>query len=87
MSLISILAENSEYLNYLQNDEIRKMFEKISGNYKVLRFEIGNDKQLKDIVFAQIVGGLFIIFGFQTRLATIVLLPILYSPYYSYIHC
>ena len=31
------------------------------------------------IVFAQIVGGLFIIFGFQTRLATIVLLPILFG--------
>lgn len=31
------------------------------------------------IVFAQIVGGMFIIFGFQTRLASIVLLPILFG--------
>jgi len=31
------------------------------------------------IVFAQIVGGLFIVFGFQTRLAAIVLLPILFG--------
>ncbi|UIR54575.1 DoxX family protein [Sphingobacterium sp. SRCM116780] len=31
------------------------------------------------IVFAQIVGGLFLIFGFQTRLAAAVLLPILFG--------
>ncbi|KKX51916.1 DoxX family protein [Sphingobacterium sp. IITKGP-BTPF85] len=31
------------------------------------------------IVFAQIVGGMFIIFGFQTRLACLVLLPILFG--------
>ncbi|MDH5826027.1 DoxX family protein [Sphingobacterium faecium] len=31
------------------------------------------------IVFAQIVGGLFIICGFQTRLASIVLLPIIFG--------
>ncbi|WP_207425049.1 DUF6079 family protein [Pedobacter sp. SYSU D00535] len=54
MSLVSAIAENAELLDHLQNDELKKDFEAIAGHYKVLRFEIGTDKPLKDIVFAQI---------------------------------
>ena len=54
MSVISSIAENASLLDHLQNDEIKKDFKLIAGKYKVLRFEIGTDKPLKDIVFAQI---------------------------------
>jgi hypothetical protein len=54
MSLVSAIAENEELLQHLQNDEVKRDFKPIAGKYKVLRFEIGTDKPLKDIVFAQI---------------------------------
>lgn len=54
MSLVSAIAENVELVQYVQNDELRKRFQAIAGKYKVLRFEIGTDKPLKDIVFSQI---------------------------------
>ena len=54
MSLVSAIAENSDLVKYIQNDELKKIFGGIAGKYKVLRFEIGTDKPLKDIVFAQI---------------------------------
>jgi hypothetical protein len=54
MSLISAIAENASLLDHLQNDEVKNDFKPIAGKYKVLRFEIGTDKPLKDIVFAQV---------------------------------
>ncbi len=54
MSLVSAIAENADLVGLVLNEELRKDFKAIAGKYKVLRFEIGTDKPLKDIVFAQI---------------------------------
>lgn len=54
MSLVSAIAENADLVKHIQNEELKAVFKTIAGNYKVLRFEIGTDKPLKDIVFAQI---------------------------------
>ena len=54
MSLVSAIAENADLVKYIQNEDLQKVFNPIAGKYKVLRFEIGTDKPLKDIVFAQI---------------------------------
>jgi hypothetical protein len=54
MSLVSAIAENADLLKHIQNEELKKAFKSIAGKYKVLRFEIGTDRPLKDIVFAQI---------------------------------
>lgn len=54
MSLVSAIAENADLVNYLQNDDLKNDFTAIAGKYKVLRFEIGTDRPLKDIVFSQI---------------------------------
>ncbi|KAA9332669.1 DUF6079 family protein [Adhaeribacter soli] len=54
MSLVSAIAENADLVGLIQNEELKKDFSPIAGKYKVLRFEIGTDKPLKDIVFAQI---------------------------------
>ncbi|MDP1614513.1 MAG: DUF6079 family protein [Methylococcales bacterium] len=54
MSLVSAIAENADFVKHVQNEDLQKVFKNIAGKYKVLRFEIGTDKPLKDIVFAQI---------------------------------
>ena len=54
MSLVSAIAENADLVNHLQNEELLNIFKPIAGRYKVLRFEIGTDRPLKDIVFSQI---------------------------------
>jgi len=54
MSLVSAIAENADLLKHLQNEDVKNDFRAIAGKYKVLRFEIGTDKPLKDIIFAQI---------------------------------
>lgn len=54
MSLVSAIAEHTDLLQHLPSDELKNVFSPIAGKYKVLRFEIGTDKPLKDIVFAQI---------------------------------
>lgn len=54
MSLVSAIAENADLIRLIQNEDLKKVFQPIAGKYKVLRFEIGTDKPLKDIVFAQI---------------------------------
>jgi hypothetical protein len=54
MSLVSVIAENADLIQFLQDDQLKKEFQPIGRKYKVLRFEIGTDKPLKDIVFAQI---------------------------------
>lgn len=54
MSLVSALADNADLLSLLNNTSLRQAFEPIAGRYKVLRFEVGTDRPLKDIVFAQL---------------------------------
>lgn len=54
MSLVSAIAENADLVKYIQQEDLKRVFNDIAGKYKVLRFEIGTDKPLKDIVFAQI---------------------------------
>lgn len=54
MALIAAIAENKDLLPLLGDKELQESFSLIAGHYKVLRFEIGTDKPLKDIVFAQI---------------------------------
>ena len=54
MSLVSAIAENDKLVSLLPNEELKTSFKAIAGKYKVLRFEIGTDKPLKDIVFDQI---------------------------------
>lgn len=53
MSLVSAIAENADLVKLIQNDELKKAFKPIAGKYKVLRFEIGTDRPLKDVVFSQ----------------------------------
>lgn len=54
MALVSAIAENADLIKHLASDDIKQSFQKIAGQYKVLRFEIGTDKPLKDIFFAQL---------------------------------
>lgn len=54
MALVSAIAENKDLVKHLQNEDVKRDFLAIAGKYKVLRFEIGTDKQLKDVVFAHI---------------------------------
>lgn len=54
MSLVSAIAEDNDLVNHIQQEDLKKIFKAIAGKYKVLRFEIGTDRPLKDIVFAQI---------------------------------
>lgn len=54
MALVSAIAENADLIKHLAADDIKQSFQKIAGQYKVLRFEIGTDKPLKDIFFAQL---------------------------------
>lgn len=54
MGLVSVIAENEDSLDFLTDKEIKDSFKKIAGKYKVLRFEIGTDRPLKDIVFSQL---------------------------------
>lgn len=54
MSLVSAIAENTELVQHIKNDGLKSLFNSIAGKYKVLRFELGTDKPLKDIIFSQI---------------------------------
>jgi len=51
MALVSAIAENKAFADELSNDLLKADFLKIAGKYKVIRFDIGSDKVLKDIVF------------------------------------
>jgi hypothetical protein len=54
MAVVSAIAENAELLSHLESDDVKDLLKIIAGKYKVLRFEMGTDKPLKDVVFAQI---------------------------------
>jgi hypothetical protein len=54
MSLISIVAENKDYLQYVSNDLVRDSMKKIAGKYNVIRFELGSSENLWKLVGYQI---------------------------------
>lgn len=51
MSVISVIAENADILTHLRDKEMQQVFKEFAGKYKVIRFELGNEKSSKDIVF------------------------------------
>jgi hypothetical protein len=68
MSLVSSIAENADFLKHIEDAELKKSFKKIAGVYNVLRFEIGTDRPLKDIIFSQLeryMGQLKVDFSFN----------------------
>lgn len=59
MSVISALAEFPDLVEKVTNDEVRECANKISGKFKVIRFEIGASKMdLTDIITYQLTKGL-----------------------------
>ena len=58
MSLFSLVAEDSKYLDFVGSDKAKQHLEKIAGKYKIIRFELGNDQELWDIVCYRIDEGL-----------------------------
>jgi len=54
MALVAAIAEDAKRVHFLSDPDMKAAFADIAGHYKVLRFEIGTDKSLKDILFAQI---------------------------------
>lgn len=54
MSVITSIAEDKKYLQYVQNDEIKRDFELFAGHYIVLSFEVGTVKPLYELVFYRI---------------------------------
>lgn len=54
MSLFSLIAEDASYLPLVSSEKAREAFQPIAGKYKVIRFELGNDQELWDIVRYQI---------------------------------
>ena len=58
MSLFSLIAEDADYLQYVNNDAAKAALGKIAGKYKVIRFELGNNQELWDIICYRIDEGL-----------------------------
>lgn len=54
MSLFSLIAEDADYLPFVQNDSARQVLGNIAGKYKVIRFELGSDDELWKLVCYQI---------------------------------
>lgn len=54
MSLISIVAEDKDYLQYVSDDLARESMKKIAGKYNVIRFELGSSENLWKLVGYQI---------------------------------
>lgn len=50
MSLVSLIAENDELIDLLQEPKAKESLEAISGKFKVLRFELGGTESLWDFV-------------------------------------
>lgn len=56
MSVISSVAQDKEFLQYLQNKKFAKSMEGISGRFEVLRIEIGSTTMsLRNIIFNKVV--------------------------------
>lgn len=54
MSLISLVAQNRDYLDLVTNATTKQTLAPIAGKFKVLRFELGSDKSLWSIVTFQL---------------------------------
>lgn len=54
MAVVAAIAEDEKRIHFLSDPEMKAVFADMAGHYKVLRFEIGTDKPLKDILFAQL---------------------------------
>jgi len=54
MSLVSLIAENEELLDLVNDQKPKKDLEKIAGKFKVLRFELGNSENLWEIISFEI---------------------------------
>ncbi len=54
MSLVSLIAENGDYLDKVTNEAAKNIMQPIAGKYKVHRFEMQTDRKLWDIVTFQI---------------------------------
>ena len=50
MSLVSLIAENGELLDLIQEEKPKKTLQSIAGQFKVLRFELGGTESLWDFV-------------------------------------
>lgn len=54
MSLVSLIAEDADFLSLVSNEKAKEALEHIAGKYKIVRFELGNDQELWDIICYQI---------------------------------
>ena len=54
MSLISLVAENAEYLPLVQNDKAVQVLKNIAGKYRIIRFELGSADELWNLICHQI---------------------------------
>lgn len=50
MSLISLIAENQDYVDLIKEEKPKKDLQSIAGKFKVLRFELGNTESLWEVV-------------------------------------
>ena len=58
MSLFSIIAENADYLDLVQNEKAKEWLKTIAGKYKVYRFELGNNQELWEVITFKIDAAL-----------------------------
>lgn len=68
MSLVSLLAENADLIELINDDKPKKDLKAIAGKFKVLRFELGNTESLWEVVTFQMenyLNGLGIKFSFD----------------------
>lgn len=54
MSLISLVAQNRDYLESVTNAKTKETLTPIAGKFKVIRFELGSDKSLWSIITYQL---------------------------------
>ncbi|MCC5935599.1 MAG: hypothetical protein JJU35_15230 [Balneolales bacterium] len=54
MSLVSLIAENEALINFVEDEKPKKELAKIAGQFKVLRFELGNTESLWEVMTYQI---------------------------------
>ena len=54
MSLIMLIAQHEEYLQYVSNDKAKEILAPIAGKFKVHYFELGTDMKLWDVVTYQL---------------------------------
>lgn len=54
MSLVSLIAENAELIDLVNEEKPKKDLSAIAGKFKVLRFELGNTESLWEVITYQI---------------------------------